>query len=214
MSEHAAEKLLRYDDIATSLIVDTLMGFKRRKLSTLDLPPITENEENTIKKILESVKSKQDIARAIGQLLDCEWAKEVTAGMELWKKEKMELKDHLKKYILGLTSDREFALVKTERYEMEGYQGAKILAKREVKKGEKIVSLLGKTAAITEEQEKSLGERGVDTSCIMKTPTKSILIINGAVCFVNHDCAPNCEFVRLPNKEICFEAKRKIKPRG
>ena len=35
---------------------------------------------------------------------------------------------------------------------MEGYQGAKILAKREVKKGEKIKGLLGKTAAITEEQ--------------------------------------------------------------
>ena len=133
--------------------------------------------------------------------------------MELDKEEKKELESHLEKYLLGLTDEREFALVKTTRYEMEGYEGAKILVKREVKKGEKMKSLLGKTASITKEQEKSLGERGVDTSCIMKTPTKSILIINGPVCFVNHDCSPNCEFVRLPNKEICFEAKRKIKPR-
>ena len=72
--------------------------------------------------------------------------------------------------------------------------------------------MLGKTAPITEEQEKSLGDRGVDTSCIMTTPSKYILIINGPVCFVNHDCAPNCSFVRLPNKDICFEAKKKIKP--
>ena len=211
-SDDAAEKLLKLDDLATGLIVDSLMGFRRRKLSSLDLPPTTEEDEGIIKEILEGVKSKRDVARAIDQLLNCDWAKGVTAGMELGKEEKMELQSHLKKYLWGLTGEREFALVKTTRYEMEGYQGAKILAKKEVKKGEKIKGLLGKTAAITEEQEKSLGERGVDTSCIMKTPTKSILIINGPVCFVNHDCAPNCKFVRLPNKEICFEAKRKIKP--
>ena len=103
------------------------MGFKRLKLSTLDLPPTTEKEKDIIKKILESVKSKGDVSRVIGQLLDCEWAKEVTAGMELGKEEKMELHSHLKKYIWGLTDEREFALVKTTRYEMEG---AKILAKR------------------------------------------------------------------------------------
>ena len=208
--ESAAEKLLRQDDIGTSLIVDSLMGFRRRKLSDLDLAHTTEDEENIIKEILESVKSEQDFARAIGQLLDCEWAKEVTGGMGLGKEDKKQLESHLEKYLWGLTDAREFALVKTTRYEMEGYEGAKIVAKRLVKEGEKMETLLGKTAEISEEQEKSLGERGVDTSCIIET-SKSLLIVNGPVCCVNHDCRPNCEFYQLPSGDICLVAKRKIR---
>ena len=85
------------------------------------------------------------------------------------------------------------------------------MAKKEVSKGKKILTLLGRTAEINEEQEESLGNRGVDTSCILKSP-KSLLILNGPVCFVNHDCNPNCKFTYLPNKKMCFETKRKIKP--
>ena len=48
-SEDAAEKLLKQDDIATSLIVDSLMGFRRRKLSGFDLPHITDDEGNIIR---------------------------------------------------------------------------------------------------------------------------------------------------------------------
>ena len=210
-SEDAAEKLLKQDDIATSLILDSLMGFRRRMLSGFDLPHITEEERNIIKEILESVKSERDFARAVDQLLDCDWTKEVTARMELDKEEKKELEIHLEKYLWGLTDARDFALVKTTRYEMEGFEGAKILARRVVKKGEKMETLLGKTAPISLEQEKRLGERGVDTSCIMKSP-KSLLILLGPVCCVNHDCRPNCEFYRHPSGEICFEAKRKIQP--
>ena len=209
-SEDAAENLLKQDDIAVSLIVDSIMGFRRRKLSDLDLPHATEDEENIIKKILESVKSKRNFATTTGQLLDCEWAREVTASMGLGKEEKKELESHLEKYLLGLTDEREFALVKTTRYAMEGYEGAKILAKKEVEKGKKIETLLGKTAAIREDQEEMLRNRGVDTSCIIKSQ-KSLLIVNGPVCFINHDCRPNCEFYRLPSGDICFEAKRKIK---
>ena len=209
-SEDAAENLLKQDDIAVSLIVDSIMGFRRRKLSDLDLPHATEDEENIIKKILESVKSKRNFATTTGQLLDCEWAREVTASMGLGKEEKKELESHLEKYLLGLTDEREFALVKTTRYAMEGYEGAKILAKKEVEKGKKIETLLGKTAAIREDQEEMLRNRGVDTSCIIKSQ-KSLLIVNGPVCFINHDCRPNCQFYRLPSGDICFVAKRKIK---
>ena len=38
-NEGEAERLLKHDDISTTLIVDILMEFKRLKLSGLDLPP-------------------------------------------------------------------------------------------------------------------------------------------------------------------------------
>ena len=41
-SDEAAKKLMGHDDIATTLVVDSVMGFKRRKLSTLELPPVHE----------------------------------------------------------------------------------------------------------------------------------------------------------------------------
>ena len=209
-NEGEAERLLKHDDISTTLIVDILMEFKRLKLSGLDLPPIQPEEKETIKGILGRVKTSQDFGWAVGELLNCDWAKEVTAKMG--KEEKTELENHLKMYLNGLTTGREFALEKTDRYEMEGKKGAKVMVKKEVSKGKKILTLLGRTAEINKEQEESLGNRGVDTSCILKSP-KCVLILNGPVCFVNHDCNPNAKFAWLPNnKEMCFETKRKIKP--
>ena len=95
-NEGEAERLLKHDDISTTMIVDILMGFKRLKLSGLDLPPIQPEEKETIKGILGRVKTSQDFGRAVGELLNCDWAKEVTAKMG--KEEKTELERHLKMY--------------------------------------------------------------------------------------------------------------------
>ena len=200
-----SERLLKHDDISTSLIVDRLMGFKRLKLSGLELPPFQPQDEDAIKKILESVKSTKD---AVAQLLNCDWAK---ATLQMDKKEKTELESHLTMYLHGLTDRREFAIEKTVRYNMEGNEGGKVVAKKEVKKGEKIKTLLGKTAEISEEQEKKLRECGVDTSCIIEG-SKSLLVVNGAVAFVNHDCEPNSVFVSLEGGWICVQALKKIEP--
>ena len=210
-SKDASERLSKHDDIATSLIVDRLMGFKRLKLSSLELPPFQPQDEDTIKKILESVKSTRDLAMAVAELLNCDWAKAAVNLEMMDKKEKMELESHLTMYLHGLTDVREFAIEKTVRYNMEGNEGGKIVAKTEVKRGKKIETLLGKTAKINEEQEKSLRKCGVDTSCIIEG-SKSLLVVNGAVAFLNHDCEPNSKFVPLPYGWICVEALRKIKP--
>ena len=210
-SKDESERLLKHDDFATSLIVDPLMGFKRLKLSGRELPPFQPQDEDAIKKILESVKSTQDLAKAVVELLNCDWAKAAVKLDKMDKKEKMELESHLKMYLNGLTDVREFAIEKTERYNMEGNEGGKIVAKKRMTKGKKIETLLGKTAAISEEQEKNLRERGVDTSCIIEG-SKSLLVVNGVVAFVNHDCEPNCKFYALPSGWICVQALKEIEP--
>ena len=102
----AVERLLIHDDIATSLVVDTMMGFKRRKLSNLDLPPISEKMR--IVNILKSISTTQDIAGVLAELRALEWTREVTANMD--EKESSELDEHLKKYLVGLTEDGGFHL--------------------------------------------------------------------------------------------------------
>ena len=67
---------MKHDNIVTSLVVDRLMGFKSLKLSDLELPPFQPQDEDTIKKILESVENMRDLTKAIAQLLNCDWAKD------------------------------------------------------------------------------------------------------------------------------------------
>ena len=105
-SNEAAKKLLGHDDIATTLLVDSVMGFKRRKLSSSELPPV--QEEITLANIVKSIKKKQDVARALVELRSCEWTKEVTAKMD--EAESTELDEHRKKYMSGLTDESGFFL--------------------------------------------------------------------------------------------------------
>ena len=209
-----AELLLEIDDIVVTLTVDIRMGFKRKKLSNVELADMDEDTRVHIKEILDGVNSSRDFNKVVDQLLHLQWTKVVTQNMN--GQEKEILKTHLVRYLEAFqTGNAQFKIVKTYRYAMEGYQGAKIVAVKEVKKGAKISSLRGATAPISPEQEKALGDRGVDTSCVIWSQvSKSQLIISGPTCFINHDHDPNCKFVVLPKgkeREICFEATRRIK---
>ena len=206
-----AEVLLKIDDIVITLTVDVRMGFKRKKLSNVELADMDEDTRVRIEKILDGVKSSRDSDEVVDQLLNLPWTKVVTRNMG--GQEKKILKTHLVRYLEGFqTENAEFKIEKTDRYAMEGFQGAKIVAGKEVKKGAKISSLRGATAPISPEQEKALGDRGVDTSCVMwSNVSKSQLIISGPTCFINHDHDPNCTWFVLSKGEICFEATRRIK---
>ena len=202
---------MKIDDIAITLTVDVRMGFKRKKLSKVELDDMDEDTRVRIKEILDGVKSSRDSDEVVDQLLNLPWTKVVTRNMG--GQEKKILKTHLVRYLEGFqTENAEFKIEKTNRYAMEGYQGAKIVAGKEGKKGAKISSLRGATAPISPEQEKALGDRGVDTSCVMWSQvSKSQLIISGPTCFINHDHDPNCTWFVLSKGEICFEATRRIK---
>ena len=206
-----AEVLLEIDDIVVTLTVDIRMGFKRKKLSNVELADMDEDTRVRIEVILDGVKSSRDFDEAVDQLLHLPWTKVVTQNMN--DQDKEILKTHLVRYLEAFqTENAKFKIEKTYRYAMEGYQGAKIVAGKEVKKGAKISSLRGTTAPISLEQEKALGDRGVDTSCVIWSQvSKCQKIISGPTCFINHDCDPNCKFVVLAKGEICFEATRRIK---
>ena len=209
-----AELLLEIDDIVVTLTVDIRMGFKRKKLSNVELADMDEDTRVHIKEILDGVNSSRDFNKVVDQLLNLEWTKVVTRNMN--DQDKEILKTHLVRYLEAFqTENAEYKIEKTYRYAREGYQGAKIVAGKEVKKGAKISSLRGATAPISPEQEKALGDRGVDTSCVIWSQvSKSQLIISGPTCFINHDHDPNCKFFVLPKgkeREICFEATRRIK---
>ena len=201
--------MLQHDDIVTTLVVDPRMGFKRRKLSSFDLPLLRE-EADTMD-ILESIKKDKDIARALDELLSGGFGEDVTVSMG--DEEKTELGEHLKKYLRSLTDKSGFHLVRCDRYSMEGHLGAKVLATKGWSKGEKIHGLVGSSRDITEDFEDELIKRMVSTSCIIRSErSKSVRVVIGPISFINHDCKPNSKFVSLSRKLVGLQALRDIEP--
>ena len=92
---------------------------------------------------------------------------EVTAAMDY--EEKQELQEHIQSYLDGLRDEAKFKLVSCDRYSMEGYEGSKVISTRALKKGESVVGVVGRTCPVSEDHEKELALRGVDTSCVIKS---------------------------------------------
>ena len=132
------------------------MGFTRQKLSGFDLAPYPDWG------FLKDVILKN--VRNIRKLFLTEWMAEVTSSME--QDVKQDLEEHIKNYF---TSNAGFELVSCDRYSKEGHQGSKVLATKACSKGRKVSGLVGTTSPITEDQEKELALRRVDTSCILKS---------------------------------------------
>ena len=209
MSCGAAKRLLLHDDISTTLIVDTRMGFTRRKLSNNDLPLL--HEEGSTMKILERIKNHKDAERALNELLSSEFGQEVTVQMA--DEEKRELEEHMKKYLGSLTNESTFRLEKCERYSLEGHLGAKVLATKGCSERKMIKGLDGSSRDINEDLEAELMQRMVSTNCIIKSErTKTVRVMIGPICFLNHDCKPNSQFVSLSKKLVGLQALRDIQP--
>ena len=105
-SNGGAAKLLEHDDIVISLVVDPVMGFQRRKLSSESFPAPTIHEKTILVNIVESIRKGEDVARALDELLSCEFTKTFTAHMD-----EAGLREHLKKYLIGFTDEGRVAEV-------------------------------------------------------------------------------------------------------
>ena len=88
----AAKRLLHHDDIATSLMVNSRLGFKGYNLTMFEVPSI--NVEGDVVNILNSIRDDRDIRQAHPRLRSFNWTEEVTAIID--KTESKELDKHLK----------------------------------------------------------------------------------------------------------------------
>ena len=209
MPWEAAKRLLLHDDIVTALVVDPPMGFPRRKLSNIVLPLL--HEEGSTIKILESIKKGKDVTRAVNELLSSDFGQEATIQMA--DEEIIELEEHMKKYLGSFTDESTFRIEKCERYSMEGHLGAKVLANKGRKEGKMIDGLNGSCRDINEDLEAELIQRMVSTSCIIRSQRfKTVRVMIGPICFLNHDCKPNSQFVSLSRKLVGLQALRDIEP--
>ena len=146
--------MLKLHQIIIQVAIDPVMGFTRKKLSQSYIPPFPDWES------LNVILKNEDIEK----LFSTKWMSEVTLNMRY--EERQELREQIKIYF---TSNAGFNLVSCDRYSNEGRQGAKVLATKVCLKGKKISGLVGRTCPISDDQEKELALRRVDTSCIVKS---------------------------------------------
>ena len=202
------ETVLKHDDIVTTLVIDTVMGFKRSKLSKFELPPL--QEKSTLIDILNNLKTDSDTRVALGYIRSMGWLQPITDNMG--KREIEELEGHLMKYLKGLKVDGGFKLQPETRYSMEGFRGAKVLATKSYSRGANIDELVGTICEVSQDQEEVLVARGIATSCMLKSArTNTVMVLIGVISFLNHRCEANCKLVKLSTKLVGLQATRRIK---
>ena len=208
MSEFVeAETALKHNDIVTTLVIDPLMGFKRNKLSTFELPPL--QPDSTLIDNLNNLKTDSDTQVARDYIRSMGWLRGITADMG--KREIEELEGHLMTYLKGLKVDGGFKLLPERRYSMEGYCGAKLLANKSYSRGATIDDLEGTICDISEDQEEALIARGVATSCMLKSArSNTVMVLIGLISFLNHRCDANSKLVLLSNKLVALQATSRI----
>ena len=140
------------------MAIDPFRDFTRPKLSDSAPPAFPDRDTLKIRILQENF---------IGWLFQTNWMQEVTAAMD--SEEEQELQEHIQSYLDGLRDDAKFKLVSCDRYSMEGYEGSKVISTRALKKGESVVGVVGRTCPVSEDHEKELALRGVDTSCVIKS---------------------------------------------
>ena len=190
MGGGGAEELMQWDDVATAIAVDPVLGFTSHKM-TLQLVPPSTWTSSRLPRILGQFLRHRDTERACRELLRCYYR-----GREGEQQEQgMGMRDHLVLYLSSLVGG-EFAILPCNRYTRDGQRGAKVVASRVFRRGEVVEGLVGTTAQLTEEQSGSLIKGKNDFSLIERGIGGCDEILLGPLAYTNHDCQPKCKLVQ------------------
>ena len=92
------------------------------------------------------------------------------------------------------------------RYSLEGGLGAKVVATKEWRKGEKMAFLAGCMAKLSKEEEQTLLLEGKNDFSVMYSSRDKVSVLwLGPAAYINHDCCPNSTFVPQGRAGACLQ---------
>ncbi|CAD5126167.1 DgyrCDS14336 [Dimorphilus gyrociliatus] len=179
------------DDLATSMLIDPIIGFETRKMNVVDFDKSKLHVYIGIARFAKKTKAIDAVFDLIAET-EIYFRKFYTVIDECV----ISFHRHLATYFSFFLTSSGFRLERCDRYKWENYKGAKVIATKKWCRGDRIKRLVGMAAKLSEKDEVDILIPGKnDHSVMYSTCDKRSQLWLGPISFINHDCNPNCKFV-------------------
>ena len=188
-SQINAEKLCKFDDLGTTICIDTVLGFRTHKMLNQEIF-IPENVQKQWLVSIAKFKIYRDNDRFFNEIVADNWVKRNFTSIFATTEQ---FRTHLYTYLNLLNPESGIKIIECSNYSKKG---GKVVSTKDWEKNETIEKLMGTIAVMSNEEVDSILITDINDFSVMKSErTGKSLLWLGPAAYINHDCNPNVEFV-------------------